>query len=85
VAVVARNTRFEPATLDVTSGQKITFELENADQVDHNMLSAEAGFQEVVLGAGQKKTAEWTAPSKPGTYKIVCTYHPGMEMAVNVK
>jgi DNA-binding beta-propeller fold protein YncE len=85
VAVVARNVRFEPATLDVTGGQKITLDLENADQVDHNLVSAEAGFQEVILAAGQKKTAEWTAPSKPGTYKIICTYHPGMEMTVNVK
>ena len=85
VAVVARNVRFEPATLDVIAGQKITLDLENADQVDHNLVSADAGFQEVILAAGQKKTAEWTAPSKPGTYKIVCTYHPGMEMTVNVK
>jgi plastocyanin len=85
VAVVARNVRFEPATLDVSAGQKITFDLENADQVDHNLVSAEAGFSEVILAAGQKKSAEWTAPSKPGTYKIVCTYHPGMEMTVSVK
>ena len=85
LTIVARNTRFEPATLDVTAGQKITFELENADQVDHNMISADAGLPEVIIGAGQKKTAEWTAPSKPGAYKIVCTYHPGMEMTVNVR
>jgi DNA-binding beta-propeller fold protein YncE len=85
VAVVARNVRFEPASLDVSAGQKITFDLENADQIDHNLVSAEAGFSEVILAAGQKKSAEWTAPSKPGTYKIVCSYHPGMEMTVNVK
>ncbi len=85
VAVVARNVRFEPATLDVTAGQKISFDLDNADQIDHNLVSAEAGFQEVILAAGQKKTIEWTAPAKPGMYKIICTYHPGMEMIVNVK
>jgi DNA-binding beta-propeller fold protein YncE/plastocyanin len=85
IAVVARNVRFEPATLDVTAGQKITFDVENADQIDHNLVSAETGFQEVILAAGQKKTAEWTAPSKAGTYKIVCTYHPGMDITVTVK
>jgi len=85
LSIVARNLRFEPASVDVTPGQKVTFELENSDQVDHNMVSADAGFHEVIIAAGQKKTAEWTAPSKPGTYKIICTYHPGMEMTVNVK
>ena len=84
-SIVARNLRFEPASVDVKPGEKITFELENIDQVDHNMLSAEAGFQEVIIAAGQKKTADWTSPSKAGTYKIICTYHPGMEMTVNVK
>lgn len=84
-SIVARNLRYEPASVDVKPGEKITFELENSDQVDHNMLSAEAGFQEVIIAAGQKKTAEWTAPSKAGAYKIICTYHPGMEMTVNVK
>jgi DNA-binding beta-propeller fold protein YncE len=85
LSIVARNLRFEPASVDVTPGQKVTFELENSDQVDHNMVSADAGFQEVIIAAGQKKTAEWTAPSKSGPYKIICTYHPGMEMTVNVK
>ena len=83
--VVARNFQFEPSTLDVAPGQKITFELENADQVEHNMVSADAGFQEVVIAPGQKRAAEWTAPSRRGTYKLTCTYHRGMEMTVNVK
>lgn len=85
VNVVARNFQYEPSTLDVAPGQKVTFELENADQVEHNMVSADAGFQEVVIAPGTKSTAEWTAPSRPGTYKLVCTYHRGMEMTVNVK
>lgn len=85
VSVVARNFQFEPSTLDLAPGQKVTFELENTDQVEHNMVSADAGFQEVVIAPGTKRTAEWTAPSKPGTYKLICTYHRGMEMTVNVK
>jgi DNA-binding beta-propeller fold protein YncE len=85
VAIVARNVTFQPASIDVSAGQKITFELENADPVDHNMVAADAGFQEIVMTAGTKKTAEWTAPTKPGTYKILCTYHRGMELTVNVK
>ena len=45
----------------------------------------EAAFTEIVLGGSQKRTVEWTAPSRAGTYKLVCTYHRGMDMTVNVK
>jgi DNA-binding beta-propeller fold protein YncE len=85
VTVVARAFRFEPSTLNVTPGQRITFELNNQDEVDHNLVSAEAGFSEIVLGGNQRRTIEWTAPSQAGSYKFLCTYHRGMEMTVNVK
>ncbi|MBI2817972.1 MAG: cupredoxin domain-containing protein [Acidobacteria bacterium] len=85
LVVVAKAVRFAPATLEVTAGQKITFEFQNKDEVDHNVVSNEAALPEVVLGGGQTKTVEWTAPSKPGAYKFVCTYHRGMDMTVNVK
>ena len=85
VAVVAKAFRFTPATLDVTPGQRITFEFENQDEADHNIVSAEAAFNEVVLSGSQRKAVEWTAPSRPGTYRLVCTYHRGMEMTVTVK
>jgi len=85
LTVVAKAFRFDPATLNVTAGQRITFEFQNQDDVDHNIVSVDAAFSEVVLGGSQKKTAEWTAPTKAGTFKFVCTYHRGMEMTVNVK
>jgi plastocyanin len=85
IAVVAKAFRFSPATLDLSPGQRITFEFENQDEADHNIVSAEAAFSEVVLAGSQRRTIEWTAPSRPGTYTLVCTYHRGMEMTVTVK
>ncbi len=85
LTVVTRDFKFVPATLDVTAGQKVTFDFENKDGVDHNVVSQEGGFSEVVLGGGQNKTVDWTAPAKTGMFKFVCTYHRGMEMTVNVK
>ena len=44
------------------------------------------GFEHiVVLSGSQRKAVAWTAPSRPGTYKLVCTYHRGMEIVVTVK
>jgi DNA-binding beta-propeller fold protein YncE len=85
LTVIAKDFRFAPAVLDLKTGQKVTFEFENRDDADHNVISQEAGFQEVVLGGSQKRTVTWTAPSKPGAFRFVCTYHRGMEMTVNVK
>jgi len=85
LAVIAKDFKFVPATLDVMVGQKVIFEFENRDEADHNIVSKDAAFQEVVLGGSQRKTVAWTAPSKPGTFKFVCTYHRGMEMTINVK
>lgn len=85
LTVVAKAFGFSPATLDVTPGQQIVFEFENQDDVDHNIVSMEAAFSEVILVGSQTKTIEWTAPSQAGSYKFVCTYHRGMEMTVNVK
>jgi len=85
IAVVAKAFRFSPAMLNVSPGQRITFEFDNQDDADHNIVSAEAAFSEVVLAGSQRRTIEWTAPSRPGTYTLVCTYHRGMEMTVTVK
>jgi plastocyanin len=85
LSVIARAFRFSPATLDLRPGQRVTFEFENQDEVDHNVVATEAGFGEVVLGGSQRRTVAWTAPSKPGSYRLVCTYHRGMEIMVNVK
>jgi len=85
LTVIAKAFRFAPAVLDVKAGQKVTFEFENQDEADHNIVSKEGAFQEVILGGSQKKTVDWTAPSKAGTFKFVCTYHRGMEMTVNVR
>ena len=85
IAIVAKDFRFAPATLDVAAGQRITFDVENQDDADHNLVSMEAALSEVVLGGNQRRTIDWVAPAQPGIYKLVCTYHRGMEITVTVK
>jgi len=85
ISVVARTFRFSPDTLEVTAGQRITFNIENQDDVDHNLVAEDAGLSEVVLSGSQRRVVAWTAPSRPGIYKLVCTYHRGMEIVVTVK
>ena len=85
ISVVARAFRFSPDTLEVTAGQRITLDIQNLDDADHNLVAEEAGLSEVPLPGSQRKTVAWTAPSRPGMYTLVCTYHRGMEIVVTVK
>jgi DNA-binding beta-propeller fold protein YncE len=85
VSIVARAFRFSPNTLEVAPGQRITLDIQNQDDADHNLVAEDAGLSEVVLAGSQRRMVGWTAPSRPGTYRLVCTYHRGMEIVVTVK
>jgi plastocyanin len=65
-----------PAT--VTPGQKFT--VRNEDSVAHTFTSGSA-FTVKVAGKG---SASFTAPTKAGTYKITCDYHPNMHATMTV-
>ena len=60
-----------PAT--VAPGATVT--ITNADSQAHSVTSKEGGFDVKVDGNG---TAVLTAPSTPGRYKFVCTFHGDM-------
>ncbi|MEK7442770.1 MAG: cupredoxin domain-containing protein, partial [Chloroflexota bacterium] len=65
-------------TVTVKAGQPVRFVFVNGDDEKHNLV----GIGETVnllspdVSAGQTMTYNWTAPSTPGTYKVVCAYHP---------
>jgi plastocyanin len=63
---------FEPATLTVHHGDRITWE--NTDLIVHTVTSS--GFDSGDLGAGQS----WTLVAKQrGTFDYSCRYHPNMK------
>ncbi|TPG33657.1 cupredoxin domain-containing protein [Mycolicibacterium hodleri] len=69
----------EPLT--VAPGATIT--VVNDDSVEHSVTSKpETGFDTDIDG-GATKT--FTAPTQPGEYPFVCTYHPNMKGTLTVK
>ena len=60
-----------------------TIEVRNDDSAAHTVTSDDDAFEEVIVEGGQ--TATFTAPTEPGTYPYVCTFHPGMESTLVVK
>lgn len=65
----------------VAPGAKIT--VKNEDTAAHTATADGKGDFDVKLDAGG--TGTFTAPTKPGTYKIKCSYHPNMSGTLVVK
>jgi plastocyanin len=80
VAVKMQNISFDPKTVTVKVGQKVTWT--NDDSVDHN-VTAQSGADFKSKNFGKGGTFSFT-PTTAGTVKYVCTIHPGMDATLTV-
>ena len=80
VAIKMQNIAFDPKSVTVKVGQKVTWT--NDDSVDHNVTS-QSGETIKSQNFGKGATFSFT-PTKAGTIKYVCTIHPGMEATLTV-
>ncbi len=72
---------FKPTKLTVTAGTTVTWTWAGSNTHNVTVTSGPQKFKSSNQSSG---TYTFTF-TKAGTYKIVCTFHPGMEMTVNVK
>jgi plastocyanin len=77
VTVTATNSLYSISTLEVKPGEKIEFVLTNNGDEKHNMVGVGEGISLVSpdFDAGQTVSWLWTAPTKLGTFKLICSYH----------
>ena len=59
-----------------------TVRLTNRDGESHTFTAKRAGLD---VRAPLRKTVEFTAPRKPGTYDVVCTLHADMDTSLVVR
>jgi plastocyanin len=69
-------------TMTVKAGQKVT--VTNNDTVAHTLTDKATHKFDTGNINGNGGTGTFTAPSKPGTYKFGCTYHPNMAGTLTV-
>jgi plastocyanin len=79
--IVIKNFAFEPASLTVAPGAKIT--VINEDQAPHTVTANDKSFDTGTIAGG--KRAEVSAPSKPGNYPYICSIHQYMVGTLTVK
>ena len=80
VTIKMQNIAFDPKSVTVKVGQKVTWT--NDDTVDHNVTS-QSGETIKSDNFGKGGTFSFT-PTKAGTIKYVCTIHPGMTATLTV-
>ena len=86
VNVIMDDFFFPPLAADVTvpTGKQVTFKIENKGQAVHNLTSTDFGIKSYDVQALTAGEVSGKAPA-PGSYKFICTYHPGMELTVKVR
>jgi DNA-binding beta-propeller fold protein YncE/plastocyanin len=83
-----------PAGTSVPAGSLVTLKMTNKGQAVHNLTSD--GTTRIAAGlrldikqqeVGVGKSLDWTfkTPTRAGTYRVTCTYHPGMDLDLVVK
>jgi plastocyanin len=83
--LTATDFRFDPATITVKAGEAVRLVIANQDGIPHNLYSPDVPIAYTVLPAGVIRSATFTAPTAPGAYLAVCTFHPGMTLEIVVK
>jgi plastocyanin len=78
--IVIQNFVFEPSTLTVKVGEKVTWV--NRDDEPHTATATDKRFNSKTLENGDRFSTEFKAP---GTYKYYCALHPKMTGQIIVK
>ena len=78
--IVIQNFAFEPSTLTVKPGTKVTWV--NRDDEPHTATATDKSFNSKTLENGDRFSTEFNAP---GTYKYYCALHPKMTGQIIVK
>jgi plastocyanin len=79
-SIAIRNFMFEPMSLEVAAGTKVTWK--NFDGEPHTIHSIDDAFRSGALDRNDTFSFQF---DKPGTYRYVCSIHPQMVATIVVK
>ncbi|MBI4308104.1 MAG: cupredoxin domain-containing protein [Chloroflexi bacterium] len=85
IALVGNKNQFEPNAIKLKAGERVRIALSNKDDEPHNLVGKDVNIVSSLVKPGGTEKLNLTAPTKPGTYTLVCTIHPSMEIKVTVE
>ena len=81
--IVIKNFAFQPSTLTVSPGAKVT--VRNEDPATHTVTAGGSTKAFDTGDIGQGATVTFTAPSSPGSYAYICRIHQFMHGELQVR
>jgi plastocyanin len=79
VSILINNYAFEPQTLTVRAGARVTWT--NHDATAHTATAKRGSFDTGTINPGRSKTIDLT---RPGTYTYYCAFHAFMTATISV-
>jgi plastocyanin len=83
IKVVATASSFDPGTLELEAGEKVTVEVTNDDDMAHDFAIESLELNTGTIEAGEVANATFTVPDEG--VEFVCTFHPDMTGRIEVK
>ncbi len=75
-----------PAAIDVTAGERLTFEIKNQGKKDHEVEGIDGTkLEELLVPSGRTRTLDYTVPKSGGTPKIKCYIPGGSSTVIELK
>ncbi len=85
IQMTVSNFQYSPTQVTVKAGETVKFSIANQDRFAHNVVSVQGKLANTVLAPNQTTSIVWSAPNQPGTYTVICTWHPGMQFNIVVE
>jgi plastocyanin len=77
IAITQTDVGCSPDKIDLTTGEKVKFEVKNDGKKDREVEGIDGTkLEEVLVPSGKTRSVNYTAPGSPGTQKVKC-YVPG--------
>ncbi|MGQ0570596.1 MAG: cupredoxin domain-containing protein [Armatimonadota bacterium] len=89
IKIVGKDNVYEPVKVTLAAGREYTFSFKNIGTTVHNYIiqaKDQVGqdfASDIAVNAGQDSRFK-VKIDRPGTYKVICTYHPEMTGEVRV-
>jgi plastocyanin len=86
INIQTQSNNFGITNLTARTGETLRFTVKNGDDEKHNLVG-QGGLDLVSpdFPAGATTSYDWTVPNTPGTYKVICTYHPEMIITFDIQ
>ena len=86
ILLSSKGFQFDQKSIEVKVGETVKITFANGDEEKHNFVSVGGGgLLSPDVAGGAKVSFTYGAPATPGTFKVICAYHPQTTLDLVIK